>query len=108
MAKFTSFLFSNSKSKTDYVGQHKDEKTVRAKAILSYSADIISKNRTVLLIAKELYGTVIPQSRSVIYGEKKFTVFLCWPYNAVENRYDVSELSPQQQVPERKMNSSIR
>lgn len=78
---------------------------MRAEAILSYSVDIISKNRTILL---ELYGTVIPQSKSVIYGEKKFTVFLCWPYNAVENGYDVSELSPQQQVPEKKMNSSIR
>ena len=79
-----------------------------AETILSHLVYIISKNRTVLLIAKEFYGTVIPQTRSVIYGEKKFTVFSCWPYTAMENRYDVSELSLQQQVPERKMNSGIR
>jgi len=50
---------------------------VIAETFLYHPAYIISKNRNVFLIVKELYGTVIPQTRSVVCAEKKFTVFLC-------------------------------
>lgn len=48
-------------------------------AILSHLVYIISKNKTVLLMAKELYETVIPQTRYVIYEEKSSQYFHVGP-----------------------------
>lgn len=58
-------------SKT-YVGQHQDEETA-----IDHPVNIISKIRTVLLIAKELYGTVIPQYQSCdLWAKEVHSIFM--------------------------------